>query len=134
MHPNRGQWDDRVQYKMDLDFGDLLIENQGITYQLYDLKIHKAHDEPNYSPKFHIIKSRFVNSQTPTKKTEQSTSSYYRNYFIGKDESKWKSQVQDVQDVVFSQLYPGVDIHYSSLNNQLKYSLVVAPNTNSSII
>ena len=134
MHPNHGQWDDRIQYKMDLDFGDLLIENQGLTYQLYDLKIHKAHDEPNYSPKFHIIKTHFVNSQTPTKKTEQSKSSYYRNYFIGKDKSKWQTHINDIQDVVFNKLYPGIDIHYSSLNNQLKYSLVIEPNTNSSVI
>jgi gliding motility-associated-like protein len=134
MRPNRGQWDSRILYKLDLDYGDLLIEGQGLTYQLFDLKIHEAHHVANYSPKFHVIKTHFLGSNLPKNARESKISPHYRNYFIGQDSAKWKTNIHDIQEVQLQALYLGVDILYSSENKQLKYSLVVQPNTNPNTI
>lgn len=125
MHPNRGQWDERIQYKVDMDYGYLLIENQGITYQLFDLKIHAAY-ESNQPARTHVVKTHFIGSKKPSTPIEQKQTTYYRNYFIGRDSTKWKTHVNDCQDVRFKELYPGIQIHYeSSENEQLKYSFEV---------
>ena len=36
LHPNRGQWDERISYKVELDNGSFLIEPRGFTFHFYE--------------------------------------------------------------------------------------------------
>lgn len=51
----------------------------------------------------------------------------YRNYFLGSDSTKWRSNVQAFQNVTYQQLYPNVDLHAYSEAGTLKYDLLVNP-------
>src|SRR5882672_10384949 len=49
------------------------------------------------------------------------------NYFIGKDRSKWRTNVPTYAKVQYQNVYPGVDLVYYGNQRQLEYDFVVAP-------
>lgn len=140
LHPNRGQWDERVAYKVDLDMGEMLIENQGITYHFY--RWHHPHHCENHEHcdsdpniiKTHVVKTTFVNSQSPSAKIEEDLTAYYRNYYLGNDESKWKSEIHSIQKLTQKNLYQNIDLMYQTNANGIKYSFIVQPNADANQI
>src|SRR5437773_781610 len=49
------------------------------------------------------------------------------NYFIGKDRSKWRTNVPTYARVQYQNVYPGIDLVYYGKQRQLEYDFVVAP-------
>jgi len=49
------------------------------------------------------------------------------NYFIGKNPSKWRSNVPTYAKVQYRNVYPGIDLVYYGKQQQLEYDFVVAP-------
>jgi hypothetical protein len=49
------------------------------------------------------------------------------NYFMGKDPSKWHTDIPTFGKVGFRQIYPGVDVVYYGNQQRLEYDFVVAP-------
>jgi len=49
------------------------------------------------------------------------------NYFIGKDRSKWRTDVPTYAKVRYREVYPGIDLVYYGKQRQLEYDFVVAP-------
>lgn len=142
MHPNAGQWDDRIEYKVELDLGEMLIEKDKFTYHLTDLKVHRHHDDLEHdhshevaeAVKFHTIQAAFLNSNWQGQSAVKNKSEFYRNYLIGNDPSKWKSRLYSSNALVMNNFYPGIDLEFDGNNGQLKYSLRVHPGTNASVI
>jgi gliding motility-associated-like protein len=140
LHPNRGQWEEPIAYKVELDMGEMLIENQGITYHFYHW--HHPHHCDNHQHcdadpniiKAHAIKTHFLNSQMPTAVVEDSKLDYYRNYYLGDDESKWKSGVHAIQKLTQKNIYPNIDLVYEGKEANLKYSFIVQANGNPNLI
>jgi hypothetical protein len=56
------------------------------------------------------------------------------NYFIGKDESQWRTAIPTYGRVGFRAIYPGIDLAYYSDQQQLKFDLTVAPGANPDVI
>jgi hypothetical protein len=57
------------------------------------------------------------------------------NYFIGKDPSKWRTNVPNYAQVKYPAIYPGVDLlYYGNQDGQLEYDFVVAPGADPSAI
>lgn len=134
MHPNKGQWDQRIAYKVDLHSGEMLLEKQGFSYVFWD-NGHTHESTSNESDKnesqsnethFHIIRTHFLGSKIPVL-TDQKPSTHYRNYFLGADKSKWRSNVKDVAEVNYQELYSGVAMQVEAKSEQLKYSWLIEP-------
>jgi beta-propeller repeat-containing protein len=49
------------------------------------------------------------------------------NYFIGKDRSKWRTNVPTYAKVHYRKVYPGIDLVYYGNQRELEYDFVVAP-------
>lgn len=49
------------------------------------------------------------------------------NYFIGKDPSKWRSNIPLYGHVRYSEIYPGVDLAFHSAGQDLEFDYVVKP-------
>src|SRR5688572_13742663 len=85
LHPNRGQWDNRIDYKVDHNRGEMLLEPKGFTYYFYETP---GHNEAEQTPgahghyKTHVIRTSFLGAQTPKAHEEQYESPFYRNYFL----------------------------------------------------
>jgi hypothetical protein len=56
------------------------------------------------------------------------------NYFIGKDQSKWRTEVPTYARVHYREVYPGIDLVYYGNQRQLEYDFVVAPGADPSKI
>lgn len=133
MHPNEGQWDDRIQYKVDLNHGEMLIEKQGFyfhfnnAYEYY----HSHHDgdkkKEHDNLRFHAIKSFFQGSNLNAIQEKTGFSNFYRNYFLDNDPAKWKSKVKSCSGVKYRDFYAGIDLVLESGTDDFKYSFYVAP-------
>jgi hypothetical protein len=49
------------------------------------------------------------------------------NYFIGNDQSKWRTDVANYKKARFAEVYSGIDIEYYGNPRQLEYDFIVAP-------
>lgn len=140
LHPNVGQWDKEIIYSVDMASGHLYVDKEGFTYVLHDAMAHKhdgeEHESEDQDGKIHaqVVKSHFLNSSWQGQKTESSSSDFYRNYFIGDDESRWKSNVKSYAQTTLNDFYPGIDFLLDGTSNQLKYSFKVKPGIESSQI
>lgn len=136
MHPNAGQWDDRILYKIDLVAGDMYIEKDGFTFYLHDgkqLLSHSDHEHGDHEEndhelmRVHNIQSKFLGSSWQGKTELIDSSDFYRNYFIGNDKSKWKSNLYSYNHLRLKDFYPGIDLEMLGKDEGLKYSLIVQP-------
>jgi hypothetical protein len=49
------------------------------------------------------------------------------NYLIGKDPSKWRTNIPTFEKVRYEAVYPGIDLVYYGNQRQMEYDFVVAP-------
>ena len=139
MTPNRGQWDDRILYNVDINQGKLYLEKNQMTFFLTDAMSHnhtehESHSKEKSGIKYHAINKTFLNANQNATKVEKNASSHYSNYILGSDKSKWKSEVYSFSEVHFNQFYPNIDLYYTSNNGQLSYNFLVLPLANPSQI
>ena len=53
--------------------------------------------------------------------------SFMNNYFLGNDPSKWLTGVRNYREVVYENLYDGIDLVYGVKDGHLKYEFHVGP-------
>ena len=51
------------------------------------------------------------------------------NYFIGNAPSSWQTDIPTFQEIVYPQVYPGIDLVYSGDQRRLKYTFYLKPNS-----
>lgn len=135
---NKGQWHENVNFKMELNDGALFLEDQGISFNIIDMKMgHHSHAHDDYEwhdehqeGRGHAYKVVFKGSNKPTEIASNDMTSDYCNYFIGNDESKWASHVRKFRNVIYTEIYHNIDINYSSSPRGMKYDFVVHPGGN----
>lgn len=144
-HPNKGQWNERILYKVELGQGELLIERDGFTYALNNLgEVYghaHGHDhdddhghEEDLKVNYHAVFTKFLNSSWSGHVEEKDSSLFYRNYFIGNDPSKWASKLHGVQYLKMTDYYPGIDLILEVVEGAIKYTFDIAPGVDPSII
>jgi gliding motility-associated-like protein len=140
---NKGQWPENVNYRADLKAGYLYLENDGLMFNLYDAATVNKYVSGHYDKslrkdldtlKWHAYKVSFENCNTQISKQSIGKTSQYYNYFLGNDPKKWGSMAYGFEEVVYNEIYEGVDFKmYSQLFN-LKYDFIVKPTGNPSDI
>lgn len=148
MHPNRGQWFDKINYKIDLTNGSMFLEQNAFTYLFHNVSeikesLHHNNSDSDFSNeniqfvdliKQHVVKTTFIGSNPTHQKNENKFSLDYRNYFLGNDESKWKSKIYAAAEVRYPEFYDGIELIMEGKINLFKYSFIVNPNVNPSVI
>jgi gliding motility-associated-like protein len=131
MTPNKGQWDERILFNVDLNHGKLYIENHGMTFYLSDALVHNHHDKSHDHEgiKYHVIKQTFIGSNWKGNAIVSDSSQTYKNFILGNDQSNWKSLIFDYKNVRVPNFYEGIDLIYSGDNGQLSYNFEVSPNS-----
>lgn len=138
IHPNKGQWEDVIKYRVDLANGKMYIETDGFTFNFHE-PIDQHSDESNHSEekekiKAHALRTKFLGSSWSGKVLESKKSGHYINYFLGNDSQKWKSEVYAFGQTVLKDYYPGIDMNIEGGNAELKYSFIVQPNRDYRVI
>lgn len=128
LHPNRGQWDNQIRYTVDLNHGKMYIDSNGFTFSLNNAMDHE-HRENNELHPIHcqVIKFDFAGSNWKGSVTENHSSKYYRNYYLGSDSTRWKAGVQSFGEVTLNEFYPGVDLVLDGTEKKFKYSFKLKP-------
>lgn len=150
MHPNRGQWHENIRYKIDLQNGECLIEQNAFTYVFHnvgELKHDHAEDGRDHPHqkintlaqnqqnfRQHVVKSTFLGSNPDHGVAESESSDFYRNYFLGNDPSKWRNNVRALSKVAYPGFYNGVAMFLEGGNASLKYSFILEPHADPSLI
>jgi gliding motility-associated-like protein len=142
---NKGQWENNILYKADLNNGALYLEKDRITVSVFDKqeylyrKQHLHHSE-TYKPKLHDYLDFFAyqvifnhSNKNVTISNEVPTEGY-NNYFIGNDKSKWRSKVLSYQMVTYHDLYEKIDLKHYSIGNSYKYDIICHPNSNIDLV
>jgi len=137
--PNRGQWDDRILYNVDINQGKLYLEKNQMTFFLTDAMAHnhaehKHHSEEKNGTAYHVINQTFLNANPNTYKEEKIPSNHYSNYILGSDQTKWKSEIYSFQEVHYKQFYTDIDLFYCTKDKQLSYNFFIAPHADPSQI
>lgn len=80
----------------------------------------------------HAWRVRFLGADPSVKLQPELPSNYALNYFHGADRSRWASDVHAFSQVIYRQLWPGIDLCWSSRGLQVEYDLILQPGADAS--
>jgi gliding motility-associated-like protein len=133
--PNQGQWESHIDYKVRMKAMDVYLEDAVWTFNLFDIDkfevLHHRKVEGKESPNEKIdafaYKVRFIGADFSQVSTDEKTSFYY-NYFQGKDRSTWKSKVYGFGEVYYSNVWKNIDLKvYFDEKDNIKYDFILHP-------
>ncbi|MCE9537708.1 MAG: hypothetical protein K8R85_00600 [Bacteroidetes bacterium] len=137
---NINQWDKKVLYRAQLDGGVLFLEKNCFTYNFYDKEtLRKNHVSKPLPPiqlesglrneviRSHAFRMTLIGAEETVEVTEKQTCPDYCNFYIGQDKSKWAGNVKNYKELIYQNMYDGIDFQMLGLQNSLKYNFIVAP-------
>jgi gliding motility-associated-like protein len=133
---NKGQWDSKIKFKSDIPAGTFLIHKNGFTvvqHQEDDLKrlgelAHGTMEKgKDLIVRSHAYSVEFAGASPDFEIVPDKPQTYYNNYFIGNDETKWTSNCKIYQGVTLKNVYPDTDIRYYTEGGTMKYDIVLKP-------
>ena len=74
-----------------------------------------------------VLRMKLVKANPAAKVTGADELAGPRNYFIGNDPAKWRSNIPTYAKVKYDGIYPGIDLVYYGNRRQLEYDFTVAP-------
>ena len=142
---NKGQLDDRVLFHNKLHLGDLFLERDRFTFNLFEpgqLDEFYQRRHGNYTDeylagndllgtwKMHSYSMVFLGANENPTVTGGDELVETANYFLGNDRSRWASDVKAYRLVRYDEIYDHTDMEiYASFQN-LKYDFIVHPGGN----
>jgi gliding motility-associated-like protein len=138
---NRGQWDDRVLYKVELHGGSVYLERNGFTYDLRDQEAFSRfagykslpRDARESTPvpggiiSHFAYKVQFDGARPNPEVTAARPRPDIQNYFLGNDPSRWASSVRRYEQVTYHDLYSGIDLMVVQDETLFKYEFHCRP-------
>lgn len=140
---NKGQWDDRVKFRADVNAGAIFVRSSGFTILQHNQQDYAAmqavfHEHSKAAAasltkngkiviRSHAYNVDFIGASPKMQVVPDKVVSTYNNYFIGNDPSKWAEQCRIYQGITLKEVYPGVDVRYYTYNGTLKYDIIARP-------
>ncbi len=120
--PNRGQLDDRVAYYIEGKDKTIYFTPEGLTLAL----VHGPGSR-------WVVKLDFVDADPRLKPTGSDETGAVISYFQGKPEN-WKTGLSTYSRVMYTNIWPGIDLVFAGTADALKYEFIVHPGANPSQI
>lgn len=131
---NIGQWEDEVLFKLAYQNSTLFFERHGVTHVLIDPKGLEEIRNSKFTRKpvsptlnAHAYRLSFRDALPSPKINKYHKKSYYHNYYLGNDPTRWKSEVPLYQAIEYQELYRGINLRYFEQEYLLKYEFEIAP-------
>ena len=135
---NKNQWEDFINYEASFRGGKLFLEKNAFTFLFEhpdDMASFRPHQGKQIDKiRLHAIKVIPVNALPNPATHGEDEESYFHNYFLGNDASKWASDVPLYKSLVYENLYQGIDMQFYSSFGDVKYDFIVQPDANVSSI
>ncbi len=130
---NKGQWPSQVSHMAKIGGGAVWLEKNKAKFVFINQQDAEAFHEYHHhggdpvTVHGHTYELNFIQSNLNTKITSSKKSPVYHNYFQGSDQSKWASNVGLYAEVMYGNLFDGIDLKFHSNSPYMKYDYVVAP-------
>lgn len=140
---NKGQFDERVKFQVANAGGILWLTEGGIVFdfqqcgvptqsvsskselaQIAKLEQKKSSD---CGIERHVINQDFLGSNQDLKIETKGVQPGVRNYLAGSDPAKWQTQVRGFSEVVYHDVWPGIDLRLYGKGPDLEQEFVVNP-------
>ncbi len=82
-----------------------------------------------------VVRMQYIGANPDTKTVGQNELAGKVNYYVGQDQSQWRSGVPTFGQVTYQNLYPGIDLtYYGNANRELEYDFIVSPGVHTDAI
>jgi gliding motility-associated-like protein len=139
---NKGQFHPLVRYQSRIPFGNLYLEGGGFVYDMMNSEDYNRIQEwkhhnpatPNLEvPQRHAIRFRFKDVVYAPKSLQRNIQSHYYNYILGSNQQKWVSKIHPAGEIVYQNVYPGIDFEISG-QQDIKYQWVIHNPTTANVL
>ncbi|MFM8596454.1 MAG: PKD domain-containing protein [Flavobacteriales bacterium] len=137
--PNKGQWPQDVLYLAKEGSNKIWMGQDRLLFQMTDFSAleaahhrHEAISNPQIPSA--LFAQKFENSNTQAQHQGLNPKAHHYQFFIGQDETKYARDVQAFEKVTFQNLYTGIDLLFSVEKGTYKYSFIIEPSSDPSLI
>ncbi len=139
---NQGQWDAAIRYRAEIPGGYLLLKEKSLMYVFFDAEALKsrhamgslANARTSDVVNSHAVEVLFEDANAAFKVEEQHPNASSNNYFLDSNPTKWASNVPSFGEIIYRDVYPGIDFKMYAFRQTLKYEFLVAPQADASRI
>lgn len=127
--PNQGQWEEDVKFMSHVPGGRVWANTQGLRFELFNAAFFQAlhpGKQPEELPKGHVFDCQWKNASPAAQWRGEKHFSFYHQYFLGN--RKGRTLVYESGSLV--SVYPGIDAHWGSVDQHLKYDWRIQPHAN----
>ncbi|TAH42166.1 MAG: hypothetical protein EYC69_06425, partial [Bacteroidetes bacterium] len=142
---NQGQWPEHVLYKADFALGQALVTQKGMIVGTFNPaalfameqqadSIELLLEDTSSAPPARIAINghgwllNFVNASPSMRISSHSPYNDVRNYFLGRDEKSYASNVRSYKEIWYNDVYDNVDVrYYPSATGELEYDIICHP-------
>lgn len=136
--PNRGQFDSRVRflargasYQAWITDSELVLAFTRRGPAVQAAAGHKPEPPPIVGRE--VVRIGFGSRPPRTAKGLDKLESY-SNYFIGNDDSKWRTDISHYSRALLEEVYPGIDMVFYGKGSTIEYDFIVKPGADPSLI
>ncbi len=130
---NKGQWNNNVLFKADLNSVKLFVSKGQLTYLFYSSKqVYEYQHQNVFKDQFdvHAVKINFLNANPLAEYLGQNPTNDYSNYYLGNQSNRWASGVKNYQKLYVKNIYNNIDFEFFEQYGNLKYNFIVHPGGN----
>jgi fibronectin type 3 domain-containing protein len=118
---NLGQWDARTRFVTDTPFGHAVFGANGVTYDV----VREGGG--------HRVKVAFT-AETTVAPEGVDDLGYDTNFFLGNDPEGWVTGARTYREIIYRDVWPGVDIRYHFAGGDLKYDVLLDSDADPSMV
>ena len=122
---NRGQWHPDARFMARVNGLDLWVTDKGLVYDLYRMEQNPSREITGRTG--HVVGMRFLGTGTTAAAIGDQVQPGTFNYFLGRDRSRWATNVRRYSEARIQNLYAGIDARLYFDKGAPRYDLVVAP-------
>lgn len=74
-----------------------------------------------------LIQMRFLNARKQTRLSGREPAISSTSYFLGRDKAAWMSQIPEYKEVVYEQIYSGIDAVFYGTPDQIEFDFLLSP-------
>jgi hypothetical protein len=128
--PNLGQWEHGATFVHRSGPMTLFLKKRGWVLDLIELRGREA----NRKVRGVALEMTFEGVATEPEILGETRLPGHHNYFLGKDESRWRTGVPLYTSVRYEGLYPGIDLRLREQNGVPEYDLLLKPGADLSLV
>jgi hypothetical protein len=113
--PNHGQTDKRIRFSAEAGGASFWFTEREAVFAFAG------------RPKAHVLRLGFVGASTGVEIVGRSPGPGRVNYLAGSDHTKWRTGLPTYAEVIYRDLWPGIDLAFRGGSGRLKYEFRLAP-------